>query len=104
MLVGNKADMRHVREVPTEKAEAFCKENGLSFVETSAKDNENVELAFERLITQIYDARTRKLPTGLIGGKAGVGAPSESAVPQGQRIQLGQAQKKEETKTDECSC
>lgn len=50
--------MRHVREVPTEKAEQFCKENGLSFVETSAKDNENVEFAFEKLITQIYEERT----------------------------------------------
>lgn len=100
MLVGNKADMRHVREVPTEKAEAFCKDNGLSFVETSAKENENVELAFERLITQIYDARTRKPgPGALAGSKAD--AASETVVPQGQRIQLGQAQK--ETK-EECSC
>lgn len=101
MLVGNKADMRHVREVPTEKAEAFCREHGLSFVETSAKDNENVELAFERLITQIFDVRTRK-PTG---GVKTAGAAAESAVPaQSQRIQLGAAQKQEEAKSDECAC
>eukprot|EP01125_Pyxidicula_operculata_P021792 TRINITY_DN8644_c0_g1_i1.p1 TRINITY_DN8644_c0_g1~~TRINITY_DN8644_c0_g1_i1.p1 ORF type:complete len:211 (+),score=48.61 TRINITY_DN8644_c0_g1_i1:301-933(+) len=62
MLVGNKSDMRHVREVPTEKAEQFCKENGLSFVETSAKDNENVEFAFEKLITQIFQERTVRRP------------------------------------------
>jgi len=59
MLVGNKSDMRHVREVPAERAEQFVKENALTtFVETSAKDNENVELAFEKLISQIYEERT----------------------------------------------
>jgi len=59
MLVGNKSDMRHVREVPAERAELFVKENGLTtFVETSAKDNENVEFAFEKLISQIYEERT----------------------------------------------
>lgn len=103
MLVGNKADMRHVREVPTEKAEQFCKDHGLSFVETSAKDNENVELAFERLITQIFEARTRRPAGGLQGG-GGKGA-NESAVPaQSQRIQLGQAQKAEPPKQDDCQC
>ena len=101
MLVGNKADMRHVREVPTEKAESFCRDNGLIFVETSAKDNENVELAFERLITQIFEARTRK-PTGLGGG----GSAVRDTVPaQTQRIQLGQAQqKRDEPKQDDCQC
>eukprot|EP01123_Difflugia_compressa_P001092 TRINITY_DN1124_c0_g1_i1.p1 TRINITY_DN1124_c0_g1~~TRINITY_DN1124_c0_g1_i1.p1 ORF type:complete len:239 (+),score=47.31 TRINITY_DN1124_c0_g1_i1:99-719(+) len=64
MLVGNKSDMRHVREVPTERAEIFYKENGLAaFVETSAKDNENVEFAFEKLISQIYEERTVRPPT-----------------------------------------
>jgi len=63
MLVGNKSDMRHVREVPAERAELFVKENGLTtFVETSAKDNENVEFAFEKLITQIYEERTVRPP------------------------------------------
>ena len=50
--------MHQVREVTTEKAEHFCKEKGLSFVETSAKDNENVDFAFETLITQICEKRT----------------------------------------------
>lgn len=42
--------MRHVREVPKDKADAFCRENGLSFVETSAKENENVELCFTKVV------------------------------------------------------
>lgn len=54
MLVGNKSDLRHLREVAAEKAKAFCEENGLSLVETSAKENSNVEYAFQKLITEIY--------------------------------------------------
>jgi len=63
LLIGNKRDMAHLREVPKERAELFCKENGLAdFLETSAKDNENVEIAFERLISLIYEARTSLPP------------------------------------------
>lgn len=35
MLVGNKSDLRHLREVPTEEARAFAEKNKLSFIETS---------------------------------------------------------------------
>jgi Ras-related protein Rab-11A len=43
MLVGNKSDLRHLRAVPTEEAQAFATENNLSFIETSAMDASNVE-------------------------------------------------------------
>eukprot|EP01129_Flabellula_baltica_P015590 TRINITY_DN799_c0_g3_i2.p2 TRINITY_DN799_c0_g3~~TRINITY_DN799_c0_g3_i2.p2 ORF type:complete len:228 (-),score=68.95 TRINITY_DN799_c0_g3_i2:2795-3478(-) len=55
MLIGNKSDQYHVIEVPTERAELYCRENGLNFMETSAKDNTNVDLAFETLVRQIYE-------------------------------------------------
>lgn len=54
MLVGNKSDLRHLRAVPTEEAKAFAAENGLSFIETSALDSSNVELAFQKILTEIY--------------------------------------------------
>eukprot|EP01121_Diplochlamys_sp_Union-15-3_P000745 TRINITY_DN1061_c0_g1_i2.p1 TRINITY_DN1061_c0_g1~~TRINITY_DN1061_c0_g1_i2.p1 ORF type:complete len:212 (+),score=37.95 TRINITY_DN1061_c0_g1_i2:51-686(+) len=60
MLVGNKSDLRHLREVPTERAREFCQENGLSLVETSAKDNSNVDFAFQKLITEIYHETVKK--------------------------------------------
>jgi Ras-related protein Rab-11A len=47
MLVGNKSDLRHLRAVPTEEAKEFASQNGLSFIETSALDASNVELAFQ---------------------------------------------------------
>jgi len=51
MLVGNKSDLRHLRAVKTEDAAAFAERNGLAFLETSALDSSNVEVAFQRIIT-----------------------------------------------------
>merc|ERR1711977_350079 len=49
MLVGNKSDLRHLRAVPTDEAKQFASENNLSFIETSALDASNVELAFQNI-------------------------------------------------------
>jgi len=43
MLIGNKSDLAHRRAVSTEEGEQFAKENGLVFMETSAKTAHNVE-------------------------------------------------------------
>eukprot|EP00300_Choanocystis_sp_HF-7_P005444 c14083_g1_i4.p1 GENE.c14083_g1_i4~~c14083_g1_i4.p1 ORF type:complete len:216 (-),score=33.00 c14083_g1_i4:101-748(-) len=60
MLVGNKSDLRHLRAVPTSDAQAFSEKHGLSFIETSALDATNVELAFQTLLTEIYRTVSRK--------------------------------------------
>ena len=46
MLIGNKSDLTHRRAVTTEEGEAFAKEHGIVFMETSAKTAHNVEEAF----------------------------------------------------------
>lgn len=46
--------------VSAEKAKAFAEGNGLSLVETSAKDNSNVEFAFQKLIVEIYQETVKK--------------------------------------------
>lgn len=51
MLVGNKSDLRHLRAVTTEEAKQFASENNLSFIETSALDASNVEMAFQNILT-----------------------------------------------------
>ena len=43
MLIGNKSDLAHRRAVSTQEGEQFAKENGLVFMETSAKTAYNVE-------------------------------------------------------------
>ena len=55
MLVGNKSDLRHMRKVPTETAAQFAEENEIAFIETSALDAANVEKAFRKVLTQIYE-------------------------------------------------
>lgn len=54
MLVGNKCDLKHLRAIPTEEAKNFAAENKLLFIETSALDATNVELAFQNILTEIY--------------------------------------------------
>ena len=43
MLIGNKCDLDARRQVATEEGDRFAKENGLIFMETSAKTAFNVE-------------------------------------------------------------
>lgn len=43
MLIGNKSDLEHRRAVSYKEGEAFAEENGLIFLETSAKTAANVE-------------------------------------------------------------
>jgi Ras-related protein Rab-2A len=55
MLIGNKSDLEHRRAVSTKEGEAFAQENGLVFLETSAKSATNVEMAFIRTAENIYE-------------------------------------------------
>jgi len=54
MLVGNKSDLTKKRVVSTEEGEKFAKENGLMFMEVSAKSRENIEEAFVKTAEGIY--------------------------------------------------
>lgn len=74
MLVGNKSDLRHLRAVPTEDAKQFASDNNLSFIETSALDASNVELAFQNILTEIYRiVSSRALDHGEGGGSMPTG-------------------------------
>lgn len=66
MLVGNKCDQRRQQAVDVEDAKDFAEDNNLAFIETSAKDATNVDLAFETIIIEIYriGARARRAPSG----------------------------------------
>ncbi|KAL8108142.1 ras-related protein RABA1f-like [Apium graveolens] len=91
MLVGNKADLRHLRAVSTDDAMAFAERENTFFMETSALEALNVESSFTEVLTQIYHVVSRKaldigddpaaLPKGQtvnIGGKDDVSAMKKS--------------------------
>lgn len=50
LLVGNKIDLVHLREVTQKEAETFAKANQLSFIETSALNYVDVDEAFRIII------------------------------------------------------
>lgn len=60
MLVGNKADLRHLLAVSTEEATAFAEKENIYFMETSALESLNVDNAFVEVLTQIYNVVSRK--------------------------------------------
>ena len=53
-LIGNKLDLDDRRAVSYEEGEKFARENGLMFMETSAKTAANVEEAFVNTARTIY--------------------------------------------------
>ena len=46
MLLGNKLDLKHLRQVSTDIGAAYAKRTNLAFLETSALDGSNVDVAF----------------------------------------------------------
>ncbi|KAL8131536.1 ras-related protein RABA1f [Apium graveolens] len=80
MLVGNKADLRHLRAVTTETAKAYAEKEETFFMETSALESMNVESAFTEVLSQIYHVVSRKaLEVG----------EDPAALPKGQTINVG---------------
>ncbi|XP_077980364.1 GTP-binding protein Di-Ras2-like [Glandiceps talaboti] len=60
ILVGNKIDMEEKREVEKDKAELLAYQWDLEHIETSAKQNSNVERVFKEVL------KSAKLPTHLM--------------------------------------
>eukprot|EP01062_Namystynia_karyoxenos_P059019 TRINITY_DN50449_c0_g1_i1.p2 TRINITY_DN50449_c0_g1~~TRINITY_DN50449_c0_g1_i1.p2 ORF type:complete len:210 (+),score=75.29 TRINITY_DN50449_c0_g1_i1:97-726(+) len=70
MLVGNKCDLDAKRQVPKEEGEAFAKENGLVFMETSAKTSQGVDEAFVSTAKMIYEKiQAGQLDAGQVAGR-----------------------------------
>lgn len=57
MLVGNKSDKHHEREVSSQEGQALARELGCEFVEASAKNCVNVEKAFFDVVRSLRKQR-----------------------------------------------
>ena len=53
LLIGNKSDLKDMREVQYEEGEKFAKLHNMIFLETSAKTGENISSIFEESVKQI---------------------------------------------------
>jgi len=70
VLVGNKADLEHQRQVSTLEASALAAKWNIPYVETSARTRTNVEEAFYTLVREIREDRTaRRNPSALTKSK-----------------------------------
>mmetsp|Transcript_36850 Transcript_36850/g.74467 ORF Transcript_36850/g.74467 Transcript_36850/m.74467 type:complete len:97 (-) Transcript_36850:29-319(-) len=66
MLVGNKCDRAEHRVVDTARGQALADEFGIPFLETSAKEDVNVDTAFIGLATSVQQRVEQELPTGIV--------------------------------------
>ena len=53
LLVGNKCDLEDERKVSFQEGKDFADNNGIKFIETSAKTNQNVDEAFEIVVDEV---------------------------------------------------
>lgn len=60
MLVGNKNDL--TRHVPVHTGDHLAKNNDFSFIETSAKNNDSIGMAFDMILRQILKGFATPLP------------------------------------------
>jgi len=58
LLLGNKADLVSKRVVDYKTAKEFADKHGMLYMETSAKQNVNVDKAFTKLATAAYQQKT----------------------------------------------
>ncbi|KAL9656421.1 hypothetical protein ABK040_005186 [Willaertia magna] len=60
IFVGNKCDLKDMRQVETDTGKEFAEKHGVPFMETSAADNTNVEEAFNFMLKEIYKKQSEK--------------------------------------------
>lgn len=95
MLVGNKADLRHIRAVSVEEAAALARRQQAFFVETSALESTNVDAAFTEVLTQVYRVVSRKV--------LDIGA-DPAALPKGHTIDLNSEEEEKPSPVNKSGC
>ena len=55
LLVGNKCDLEDKRQVSTDEAKKYAKDNEINFIEVSAKEGTNIEKMFNSIIQELLE-------------------------------------------------
>ncbi|KAB5562451.1 hypothetical protein PHYPO_G00017900 [Pangasianodon hypophthalmus] len=74
ILVGNKHDEEHRRQVTTEQGNKLAKSYGMDFLETSAFTNYNINKAFIRMTELVLEANKEELDSALPSNNDDLGA------------------------------
>lgn len=88
ILVGNKNDLEDERQVSKDSGEMKAKEFGIAFMETSALNGTNIELAFQSLVEEVYNKHHKEFESS-----------ANVEILKGQTIKL---EEKEDKKTIKC--
>jgi len=62
LIVGNKSDLQCFREIDYDDIKSFCSNHGYSYVETSAKNNINVNYALTLIVEEIINKPIKEIP------------------------------------------
>ena len=79
ILVGNKTDLHDRRQVTTEEGEALAQSLRMTYYETSARENYNVEEAFLGLAAEVKRRAPQRFPTADDSGAVSVGGGAAEA-------------------------
>lgn len=75
MLIGNKSDLEHLRQVSEEEGNALAAKHGIFFMETSARTDTNIQNAFVTLIEEIHIPTPQRRAIEIKSLKDGINAP-----------------------------
>lgn len=86
MLIGNKKDLEDQRKISTKTALDIARSNEMLFFETSCLSSENVDLAFNELVSSMYEVEKKVYPSENGAGQNWRGGISLNGVKRGDSI------------------
>jgi Ras-related protein Rab-11A len=81
MLVGNKCDLQHLRQVSRDEGQTFADKEDALFTEASALDATNVADAFQTVIREAYYSVSKNVLSSATSASASSASAASSSAP-----------------------